>query len=239
MTKILKEILNWSEVWATLIPLAIFLWYKPKAKWVKPLIVYLLLALLLNLIADFTWKSNRFGLKEWSKKFFWWLYHDTGQGKRLYTVILYNINSFIRLLLITWFFYKVNPGFRKIYIILTALFVAGVGINFVFFENILLSFSSRLFTVEAAIILFYCLLYHYTTNMNDKIISPIALPETWVVMALTLYTSINFLIFLFFNYLIMEQEKYAISVWNVHNLSYIVLMIIMGASLKKTGKMKP
>ena len=229
MGRYLEEILDWSEVWATLIPLIVYMWIKPKAIWTRPLLIYLLIALLISLVVDITWKSTDLGLKDWVEKTFWWLY----RGKILYTLIFYNINSFLRLLLLTWFFYKINTLYKKTYLIITGLFLTGVIINFGFFESIVLSFSSRLFTIEAAIILFYCLLYYYTVNMNDEIKSPLALPPFWIVMGLTLYTSVNFLIFLFYNYLIKAERNYAISIWNVHNLIYIVLMIFIAIGFKK------
>ena len=229
MGRFLEGILDWSEVWATLIPLIVYMWIKPKAIWTRSLLIYLLIALLISLVVDITWKSTDLGIKDWVEKNFWWLY----RGKILYTLIFYNINSFLRLLLLTWFFYKVNPLYKKTYLVITGVFLIGVIINFVFFESIVLSFSSRLFTIEAAIILFYCLLYYYTVNMNDEIKSPLALPPFWIVMGLTLYTSVNFLIFLFYNYLINAERTYAISIWNVHNLIYIVLMIFIAIGFKK------
>jgi len=229
MGRFLEGILDWSEVWATLIPLFVYMWIKPKAIWIRPLLIYLLIALLISLVVDITWKSTDLGIKDWVEKTFWWLYH----GKYLYTLIFYNINSFLRLLLLAWFFYMVNPLYKKTYIVITGIFLIGVIINFIFFESIVLSFSSRLFTIEAAIILFYCLLYYYTVNMNDEIKSPLALPPFWIVMGLTLYTSVNFLIFLFYNYLINAERNYAIGIWNVHNLIYIVLMTFIAIGFKK------
>ena len=231
--KILKEILDWSEVWATLIPLIVYLWFRPKPNWVKPLLIYIVIAFLLGLIIDVTWKSTELGISQWVKKTFWWLY----QGKYLYTLIFYNINSFIRLVLLTFFFLLVNPSYRKVYVLISGLFVIAGITNFIFFEDIELSFSSRQFAVEAAIILLYCLLYFYNVNMNDQIKSLTALPHFWVVVGLTLYTSVNFLIFLFYKYLISEEFtaewKFAIDIWNVHNLSYIVLMTFIAVGFRK------
>ena len=225
--QILKEILDWSEVWATLIPLLVYLWVKPKASWVKPVLIYLILALLIGLVVDVTWK---FGTKDWVKNTFWWLY----RGGELYTLVFYNINSFLRLVLFTWFFYVANPLFKKTYIIITCLFLAGTMTNFIEFENIITSFSSRLFATEAAIILLYCLLYYYVVNMDDEIKSLLALPPFWTVMGLTLYTAVNFLIYLFYHYLIDAEKDYAIDIWSVHNISYIFLMVFIALAFKRT-----
>lgn len=229
MVKFLTEMIDWSEVWASLIPLIIYLWVRPTAAWVKPLLAYLVIAFLLSVVIDITWKSVELGIEDWCKKTFWWLY----RGEYLYTLVFYNANSFLRLLLFTWFFYLVNPKYQKTYVIITTLFIAGGVANFAFSENIILTFSSRLFTIEAAIILFYCLLYYYAAIMNDEIKSLFSLPPFWIVMGLTLYASVNFLIFLFYKYLIVAERNYAIDVWNVHNGIYIVLMIFIGVALKK------
>jgi len=229
MGKILEQILDWSEVWATLIPLIVYIWVKPRAPWIRPLVIYLVIALLLGFVIDFTWKSVKLNMEYLSKKIFSWLYI----GEDLYTLVLYNVYSFLRLLLITWFFYLVNPKYKRIYIIITSLFLIAAFINFWRFESVVMSFSSSLFTVEAGIILFYCLLYYYTVNMNEEIASPLSMPSFWIVMGLTLYTAVNFLIFLFYNYLINAEEKYAKNIWNVHNLIYIVLMTFIAIGFKK------
>ena len=234
--EILKEIFDWSEVWATLIPLMVFFIYKPKADWIKPLFVFLLVTLVFALLIDFTWKSRGMGLQKFSEQVFGWLYLESNGKKRLFNVIFYNANSFFRLILITWFFYRLIPHYKKVFIVITLLFIAGGITNFIVFENIMRNFSSRLFTFEAGIILFYCLLYYYTVTMNDEIISPIALPSFWAVMGFTFYNAVNFLIFLFFNYLINAEQQFAKQIWNVHNGIYIVLMIFIAVAFNKARK---
>ena len=229
MVKFLTDMMDWSEVWATLIPLVVYLWVKPRGRWIRPLFVYLVLALLLSLVIDITWKCVDLGIEDWNKKIFWWLY----RGETFYNLIFYNLNSFLRLILFTWFFYLVNSKYNKTYSIISFLFITAGIVNFVLFENIILTFSSRMFTIEAAIILFYCLLYYYSAIMNDEIKSLFSLPPFWIVVGLTLYASVNFLIFLFFKYLIEAEKNYAIGVWNVHNGIYIVLMIFIAVAFKK------
>ena len=225
--KFIREVLDWSEVWATLIPLIVYFWARPRKSWVKPLLIYLVLAFFLGVTVDVIWK---FGLKDWVKNIFGFLY----RGEDLYTLIFYNINSFLRLILLTWFFYRVNPSYKKIYALFSGLFLVAAIINFIFLENIFFSFSSRTFTAEAAIILIYCLLYYYTVNMDDEIRSLGELPPFWVVIGLTFYTSVNFLIFLFYNYLIVVQREYAIDIWTVHNIAYIFLMVFIAIAFNKT-----
>jgi hypothetical protein len=72
----------------------LFIIYKPKSYWLAPIKWYVIIAFILNLGIDFIWYSNKmewFGLSE--KK-----------GNTWNNNILYNLNSFARLLFFSWFF---------------------------------------------------------------------------------------------------------------------------------------
>src|SRR5436190_449987 len=158
----LTEIIDWSEVWATLIPLIIFFIRRPNAPWIKSMVTYLCVLLAISLVVD---------------------------------------------------------------------------INFCFFENINEDFSSRLFSIEAGIILLYCLLFIYHVNLSDEIVSITSLSEFWAVTGFTLYAAINFFIFMFFQYLIKAaKEAFAIDICNVHNIRYIVLNLFIAFAIFKAEK---
>jgi len=235
MGKILKEIFDWSEVWAVLIPLTIYLIKRPKAPWVKPMLIYLLIAFFFNSIIDFTWKSRHLGYEDLSKRVFWWLY--LGEEKRLYNTIFYNLFSFARVAIFTWFFLKINSPYKKFYTITLLLFILFYIINFGLFQNILV-FSSRVLAFDAGLLLVFCLSYFYRINLDDNIASPIALPQSWVVTGLTLYTAINFFIFFFFSYITDANKQYAKDIWNVHNFSFILLKVFIAISFWKAKKPK-
>jgi len=236
--KWLKEIMDWSEVWATLIPLTFFVIKKPGKSWVKPVLIYLIISFVFFLIVDLTFKSKTLGLEAWCKRVFSWLY--VGEEEGLNNTIFYNLISITRLLMMTWFFSIINKGYHKIHRILAILFIAFVVINFGFFENVLIDFSSRTLTTEAAILLLFCLLFIYHVNLDDEIASPGALPEFWVVTGLTLYAAINFFIFLFYRYLIRTAEvDFAKGVWYVHNSSFIILNLFISAGFYRAAKNNP
>ena len=235
--KWLKEIMDWSEVWATLIPLTFFIIRKPAKSWVKPVLIYLIISLVFFLIVDVTFKARTLGLQAWCEKVFSWLYE--GPDKSLNNLIFYYLISLTRLLTITWFFSIINKGYNKIHRAVAILFIAFVLINFSFFEK-LTDFSSRTLTAEAAIMLFYCLLFIYHVNLDDEIASPGSLPEFWIVCGLTLYAAINFFIFLFFRYLIATAEDdFAKGVWYVHNSSFIILNLFISAGFYRAAKKTP
>ena len=230
--KVLKEILDWSEVWAPLIPLTVYLLLRPKNNWIKPILFYLVIAVLFSTIVDLTWKSKRLSIEEWCQRTFSWLY--IGEKKDLYNTIFYNLLSFSRFIFLTWFFAIINKIHLRLYKALLFSFVVLVLVNFIFFEDIILDFSSRTFTVEALILLLFSLLYIYKVNLDDEIASPLSLPEFWVVTGITIYTTVNFLIFLFFDYLITAFEEYAIDIWNVHNVTNIILCLFISIGFIKS-----
>jgi hypothetical protein len=225
MGKTLEGILDWSEVWATLIPLIVYIIKKPKANWIKPILIYLLFALFFSLLIDVSWKT---GTRTWSKSLFSWLYRDG----LLYNVIFYNLFSLTRVILLIWFFMKINSLYKKFYYSILIAFILFFILNFILWQDIM-EFSSRQLTLDAGILLIFCLTYFYKVNLDDSVQSPLALPQSWIIIGLTLYTAVNFFIFLFFSYLTVALRDYAINIWNVHNCSYILLNLFIAVSFWK------
>jgi hypothetical protein len=232
-----KEILDWSEVWAPLIPLTIYFIKKPRANWVIPILIYLLFAIFFSVWIDFTWKSVDLGIDTWCKKYLWWLYRYHNKEQWLYNTIFYNLFSLVRVAIFSWFFIRINSHYKKFYTITLLLFILFYVINFGLFQDIMV-FSSRVLAFDAGILLGFCLSYFYKINLDDNIASPIALSQSWVVTGLTLYTAVNFFIFFFYSYITEASSVYAKNIWNVHNFSYIMLEILIAISFWKAKKIK-
>ena len=119
----LQQILDWSEVWALFIPLAFMLTRKNPPAYLKPVRLYVWIALVLNTVANAIWYRNYIGLTDLP---------DFLQSNNF----LYNIHSVIRLLLFIWFFILLNQRFmHRVKAILPFLFILLLLINFVFFED--------------------------------------------------------------------------------------------------------
>src|SRR5258705_12272266 len=98
MGNILKQILNWSEVWAPLIPLTFLLINRKRLPpYLKPVKIYVFVALSLSLISNIIWYRNKLGL----------YFPDWVQSNNF----LYNTHSIIRLLLFSWFFILLKQHF--------------------------------------------------------------------------------------------------------------------------------
>src|SRR5436190_1449200 len=85
-------------------------------------------------------------------------------------------------------------------------------------------FAALLLNISVDIILlFYCMQFYLYLLQEDRIKPLKSEPSFWVVSGLTLYVAVNFFIFLFYTNLIMDNEGFSIIIWDVHNISYIIL----------------
>ena len=224
MGKLLKEILDWSEVWALLIPLAILIWKRNRTPYLKPVRIFLLVAFILNAFIDFI--SNLKGpLGITSDNF---LFNNN---------VFYNISSVARLFLFAWFFILLHQRFlHRVKKIIPFIFLAFILVNFIFFENFVPQgdkeiFSSRLLATEAGLLLFYCLQYFIYIIVEDKTVKLGQQPGFWVVTGLSLYVAVNFFIFLFYATLSKDasptQLNFVLKLWNVHNIVFIIFCIFI------------
>ena len=215
MKAILKTILDWSEVWALLIPLVFLLIRREKLpSHLKPVKIYVFIALAINLFANFIWKRNKLGLHLPD-----WLQSNN---------FLYNTHSIIRLLLFSWFFILLKQHFmHRVKAVLPFIFIVFVIINFSFYENYFNNnhLSSRLLTTEAAILIFYCLQYFIYLLLEEKAISLKKQPGFWIATGLSIYMSASFFIFLFYTYLIQQNVTFAVNIWYVQNIAYIIFCV--------------
>src|SRR5688572_30497355 len=224
LLNIFRTIFDWSEVWALLIPLIVLIIFKPKGDWVAPIKWYLFTAFLLNSCIDFIWYVNKqgwFGVSDPKKN--WWNNN-----------IFYNLHSITRIFLFSWFFSIQGVGLKKIARIIPVVFLCGVIIfylvkkdGFSYFDpayESIFYICSYLLATEAGLLLFYCLWYTNKILREDKPMFSSSHPPFWVVGGLTVYTSVNFFIFLFYDYLNNKfYENFLLSTWDLHNSLFIIL----------------
>lgn len=222
METIIHSLLDWSEVWAPLIPLPLILLKKNSPPYLKPVRIYVWLALFFGIAADLIWRYK----EKWGAgpgDFFW------------SNNFVYNVHSIIRFFLFVWFFFLLRQRFMpKLKAILPVAFTLFIIINFAFYEpffNVIL--SSRLLATEAALLLFYCLQYYIFLMMEDSATRLTRRPGFWVVTGLTIYVAVNFFIFLFYAYLTETNINFAIKIWDVHNIVFILLCIFLAIAFNQ------
>lgn len=222
-----KEFWAWAEVWALLIPLSVLLVKRKQIPpLLKPVVYYVLIAFFLNFAADFMWRFNsprRLNIP--------WMSNNT---------VVYHVHSIARLLCFIWFFNLLREPFLvkvKKFIPWVLLFL--LLINYTLIKtprNFLLDYSSELLAAEAAILLFYCLQHYVYLAQAEQISYPHERAVNWIVAGLAIYVGVNFFIFLFYSTLIKVSLDFSVSIWDVHNVSYILLCCFIAIGLYESGK---
>ncbi len=208
----LKQILDWSEAWAVLIPLVVLLKYRRQPDFLKPVIIYVSLALILNLAADIIWKQHKLGLNLSTKN----------------NNPIYNTHSIIRLLLFSLFFVKLEqPFLTKIKKIVPVSFIVFVFVNFIYFDSFFTTkISHRLHSVEAGVLLFYCLQYYFFLLQDENETSIKNLPSFWIVTGLSIFEVASFSIYLFYDIILKSDLEFAKKIWIAQKIPFIVFCIL-------------
>lgn len=210
MQKFFDEIFNWAEVWALFIPLTMWFTKRKQPVHFYPVIIYLFIALLFNFFADLTWRAPYLGIK---------LPFDNNNP-------IYNFHSIIRVLLFSWFFIKLEQPFIPfIKKIIPFIFLIFVFVNFLFSEYFFARvLSSRLLTLESGLLLFYCLQYYlYLVKVEQT--EFMKLPSFWLVTGLCIFVMADLPIYFFYKSLINHDINFAIDIWAVPKISYVIFCI--------------
>jgi hypothetical protein len=213
MPPLLKLILDWSEVWALLIPLTVLIWkWKIRAE-AMPLAIYVCIALVLNVLQDYIWKYQLV------------FFYSTQPGDNR---IFYHIHSIVRLLLFSWFFIQLKqPFLHKIKRVVPIVFAIIAIVNYTLFESIFTQFSSGMLSIEALGILFYCMVYFLNLLIEEEGTSYKKNATFWMVTGISIYVVINFPIFIFYKWFSENAKIFAIDIWDLHNITYIMLCSFM------------
>lgn len=214
-----QEIMDWSEVWALIMPLVAWVMHRKQPYFMKPVVVYIILAFIIDLfidvIADFKTTYH----------FPAWLQSNN---------FLYNVHSIVRFFCFSTFFIRLRqpmmPVFKKV---LPYLFLLFVLINFIFFEDFFYPphLSGRLLATEAGLLLLYCILYYFHFLQSEEVMHTTA--DFWVATGLNIYVVINFFIFLFYVPMIRSNSEWAVSMWNYHNIAFIIFCAFLAKGLMR------
>jgi hypothetical protein len=215
MDKFLLSILNWSEVWAVLIPLFVLLSRVQQPPFLKPVVLYLWMALAINLAGDIIGDFRSY-LPSWVQS----------------NNILYNLHSLVRFTCFSLFFIRLaQPAFLPVKKILPFIFILFITINFSVVESFFNPdhLSGNLLATEAYLLLIYCMTFYLSQVKEDKKIF-IQDKAFLVVTGLSIYVVSNFFVFLFYVPMIKDNSDLAANMWYVHNVAYIILCLAISRS---------
>jgi hypothetical protein len=212
VSNFLYRLLDWSEVWAILIPLIVLQVKRGQSPSLKPVIVYVWIAFMLNLAIDVIMTVN--------------IYFE---NDFLSNNPLYNIHSVIRFICFFTYFIIIQPAsFSKVKKTVATLAVLFLVFNFLFAEKFFNyeSFSGNLLATEAYLLLVFCMMY-YLAELKDNDENLFNSPHFWVVTGLSIYVAINFFVFLFYLPMIYVDRNLAVNIWYVHNIAFIIFCLFL------------
>jgi hypothetical protein len=215
-----QEILDWLEVWALFIPLVILFIKSKQPNYLKPVIIYLWLALIINLLANISWKFKaHYNLPVWYQS----------------NTYFYNIHSVARFFLLSWFFIKLRqPFLSNLKKIIPVLFFIFMVINFILFQNFFnfTLISSRLLALEAGLLLLYSLQYYlYLLKEEEPFFTQ--LPSFWVVTGLSTFVVVGFPIYLFYDAAVKQSKYFVINIWIVQKVAFLIFCLFIAKAFMK------
>ncbi len=229
MENFLLRILDWSEVWALLIPISSLFFLRPQPRFLKPVIVYLWIAFLLYLPADI-----------YSNNTPYFMAHGIAGNNPLY-----NLHAVTLFTCFSYFFiFSKKNIYTVLKIILPVCFLIVATINFTLVKDEkffnLAKLSGNLLATSAYLLLIYCVQYYLSELLNDVDIMSSG-PTFWIVTGLSIYVVTNFFVFLFYNPMINREEYtvFATKIWYVHNIAYIIFCIFITKAFYESVRNQP
>jgi hypothetical protein len=219
MKDFFRTAIMWSEVWPLLIPLMVILIHNIRGKEIRPVILYVLLALLLNLTANLV-SIYRARLPDWMQS----------------NNILYNVHSFIRVLLFGWYFTRLNllrpVWFPKLLFAAYGLYVI---INFVLIESVWI-LSSGLFAAESIILLTFGITYFSSSIRDESDRNWLKHPSFLICTAVCFYKAITFFIFLFYYPVSESTPQFGILTMRIYAVCFMLFCILLALALYREKK---
>ena len=224
------EIKDWMEVWPLLIPLIVLMVWPKQPAYMKPVIIYIWVALAINLLADLSWKLKA--------HYHFPIWYQTNS-------YFYNMHSIVRFALFSWFFMRLKQPFLSgIKVLLIVLFGLFVLVNFIFFEPFVnfwfdngkfnSKFSNNLLSVESIFLLLFCLQYFFYLIKQDEP-AYTKLPSFWVVTGLSIYVVTGFPIYLFYNASFWQNQFFVINIWIVLKVAFLIFCVFIATGFTRAS----
>lgn len=210
--KLFMQILNWSEAWALLIPIFVLVVMRKKQPaFLLPVVLYVWSALVLNFAGDV--------IADFKQYLPGWLQSNNP---------LYNVHSLIRFACFSSFFIIRHHHAGIVRKAIPAIFVGFVVVHFSLYESLFNPriLSGDLLAVEAYLLLVLCMEYYLSQLRHD--VEHISYEKDfWLVTGLSIFVVVNFFIFLFYVPMILQEKQFAVNMWYIHNVAYIIFCCLL------------
>src|SRR5688500_8810457 len=212
-------IINWSEVWALLIPLLFMFLFRSNEKELAPLKWYVVIALLLNTVSTVSY-----------------IYNEQMPAFLKNNNIFYNLHSLARVLFFSWYIYLITPKQHK-YLnrMVIAVYLIFVVVNFLLFENPLY-ISTKMFAAESIVLLFLGISFMLRSIQDETVTNWTSQPSFIVCVAIVLYEAITFFIFLFILPLAEKDPDFGLLMLKVYKIAFVIFCILLAISFRNYAR---
>ena len=219
MPDLIDIIFSSSEVLALLIPLMIFVFYKPDRTKMRYIIAYTITAFVLNLIT-----------------FLLYVYHSYLPSYLQNNNILYNLSSLIRVLFFGLYIYHIKPyRFQIVHKIVFAAYFIYALVNFTFIQSPFF-LSNTFLAAESIVLLIFCLFFFLSFMQDDSETNWLRQPSFLICIGICLYECVIFFIFLFFYALSQKNPSFGVITLYIYYSVFIILCILLGLALYRSRK---
>jgi hypothetical protein len=208
-------LLAWSEIWAPLIPLAIIIFFYTRTPLIYPLVLYVIIALILNIL------STLISL---------YINHMPSFIKS--NSFIYHIHSVARVILFSWYISKVK-------IIRSVLFQRSILILYLLTASVLIFtypyelLSSYLFAAESITLLLLCILFFINLMYEDSRTNWVRHPAFFMIAGIIQFEIILFFTFSFLQF--FSDEEFAWGALKTYSISFIILCIIIAITIYRSS----
>ncbi len=222
--KILQSISDWSEVWAFLIPLAVFFIYRPITVSLRPVIIYLFIGFILNALATAIQ-----------------LYTDDMPEFMQRNSLLYNLHSIARVILFSWYIGKINTGrLPMLAKVVQYIFFLFLVVNFSFFESIR-ELSKWLPAVEGLLLLFLCMYFFLRTIQDESGINWTGKPSFLICTGIALHEALTIFIFMFITSQWVAYKvnlEFSLIIAEVYKIVFVIFCLLLAIAIYRSKKEK-
>lgn len=219
---IYKIISDWSEVWALLIPLVVILRRPHRYRECMPLVIYILIAILLNIIAVLIQ-----------------LYRDVMPDYMQNNNLFYNLHAVARVYLFSWYIGLINQKkFRTVTAVAIVLFSIFLAANFIFSESIL-ELSKWLPVAETVILLLLCMKYFLFSIKDDSETDWTREPSFTACTAIALYVAATFFVFLFITspwVAYKVNQQFALFIAEFYKVIFVIFCVLLAIAIHRSNK---
>ena len=192
---------------------------KTQQPYLKPVIPYLWIALILNLcINAITTLQVQYHFPHWLKT----------------NNYLYNIHSCLRFFSFSIFFIRLKqPYLVRVKKLVFILFIIFLFLNFSFVDHFFYFdlISANLHMVESGLLLFYCLQYYLYLLLIEDTWFIKDTPSFWLVTGLSIFIVISLPIYIFYKQLVFHDIDFGINVWLVQKIAFLVFSLLTAISI--------